>query len=290
MKLIDMTDQRFGRLVVIKQGPKRPAKSGGSNWICLCDCGKEFMAIGSNIRQGHTTSCGCAAVDWAKKLGSNPDFIAKRLQSTIKHGHKRRSGMSVEYRTWLAMKARCYDPKNKSYPDWGGRGIRVCDRWNTSFKDFLEDMGPRPPDKQSIDRIRVNEDYGPGNCRWATLQEQASEHKRNLIVIEIGGVRYESLQAACAAFGMPYSTVVARLKRGLDPEVALKTPIRGLPNSRGKPVICIETGQIFRAGADAVKWLRNNGRPKASQRGISDCCNDKQEIAFGYHWRSATAY
>lgn len=216
------------------KGAVRPSKSGGSNWICLCDCGTRFTAIGSNIRKGDTTSCGCVAKEWAIHMGSNVEFIAKRAISGARHGHKRRSGASVEYNTWLGMKRRCYDIKYKDYATWGGRGIRVCDRWNDSFEAFLEDMGPRPSDDHSIDRIEVNGNYEKGNCRWATPQQQAGEHKRNLLVTEIDGKRFESLSAACRAYDISYFLVFERIKRGISLEMAMKTPVRKLPNNRSR--------------------------------------------------------
>jgi hypothetical protein len=205
---------------------------GGSNWICVCDCGTEVIAVGSNLRRGSTKSCGCLAQEWSTHMGGNPEFIAKRAKSITRHGHKRKNAATVEYKTWLGMKRRCYDEKYKDYPNWGGRGIKVCDRWNDSFEAFLEDMGPRPSANHSIDRMQVNGNYEPGNCRWATLQEQGAEHRRNLTPVEIDGKCYPSLKAACAAYDVTYTAVFDRIKRGYDIEVALKTPIRKLPNTR----------------------------------------------------------
>lgn len=287
MKLIDITGQRFGRLTVLRKGPTRPGKMGGSNWICICDCGNETMTVGSQLRKGSTKSCGCLAKEWSTRLGGNPDFIAKRAAKQIKHGHKRKNAVSVEYKTWLGMKRRCYDEKYKDYATWGGRGIRVCDRWNNSFEAFLEDMGPRPSSKHSIDRLDSNLDYSPGNCRWATMQEQGAENRRGMVEVEVDGIRYASVQAACRAFGMSYSVVVERIQRGISADTALKTPVWGLPHTRSKKVVCLETGQIFKSGGEVVRWLRSNGHPQASQRAISYCCNAKQEDAYGYHWKFA---
>ncbi|HDR9285133.1 TPA: hypothetical protein QDB46_000187 [Burkholderia multivorans] len=232
MKLIDITGQRFGRLVVLGKGPKRPSKLGGSNWICRCDCGNEVIAVGSSLRSGGRKSCGCLGKEWAPKLGSNPEFIAKRASKQMKHGHKRKNAATAEYKTWLGMKRRCYDIKFKDYPNWGGRGIKVCDRWNDSFDAFFADMGPRPSSGHTIDRLDSNKDYEPGNCRWATVQEQGGENRRGLISVEIDGTKFSSLKSACEAYGMPYTAVFDRIKRGIDIETAMKTPIRKLPNNR----------------------------------------------------------
>lgn len=232
MKLIDITGQRFGRLTVLRKGPTRPGKMGGSNWICICDCGNETMTVGSQLRNGNTKSCGCLAKEWSTHLGGNPDFVAKRAAKKIKHGHKRKNAASVEYKTWLGMKRRCYDEKYKDYATWGGRGIRVCDRWNNSFEAFLEDMGPRPSSKHSIDRLDSNLDYSPGNCRWATAQEQGAEHRRGLIAVEVDGLSFPSLKAACEAYDVVYATVFDRVQRGHEVDVAIKTPTGKLPNTR----------------------------------------------------------
>ena len=99
----------------------------------------------------------------------------------FKHGHKTGAGPSAEYRTWLGMKRRCTDVKFKDYANWGGRGISVCDRWNKSFEAFLEDMGPKPSQEHQIDRLNPNDNYHPGNCRWATRQQNSSENRRDII-------------------------------------------------------------------------------------------------------------
>ena len=102
MKLIDRTGQRYGRLVAIEKSdvPRM--------WRCLCDCGVVLLVTGSNLTKGSTKSCGCLAKEWARHLGANREFIAKRSKAMVKHGGKRGSGPSPEYRTWLAMKSRCY--------------------------------------------------------------------------------------------------------------------------------------------------------------------------------------
>lgn len=220
MKLIDITGQRFGRLTVIEKLP--PRKGGGSDWLCRCDCGKETKAIGSNLRKGDTTSCGCAAKEWAAKMGANSEYIKIRAEKALVHGHKRKSGMSPEYRTWLNIKRRCYDKGCKDYENWGGRGIAVCERWIDSFENFLADMGPRP-ERLTIDRKDPNKDYSPDNCRWATVQEQGAENRRSLIPVIVRGQSFTNLLAACTYFKVKYSTVANRLHLGVDVETAFFT-------------------------------------------------------------------
>jgi hypothetical protein len=215
MQLIDIKGKRYGRLVVV-QKDRTPRK-----WLCKCDCGNTTLATGPNLRRGGTTSCGCALREWSSKLGSTREYVQKRAAKITQHGHKRRGQISIEYQTWLSIKRRCYDPKYKDYANWGGRGIEVCERWRTSFSAFLEDMGDRPEDKESIDRLDPNGNYEPCNCRWATLTEQGSENRRGMHSVIYKGREYQSLAAACRASGLKYTTVFQRIAAGYSIEAAL---------------------------------------------------------------------
>ena len=132
-----------------------------------------------------------------------------------------------EYEIWKSMKQRCYNPKNKRYSDWGGRGIKMCDRWKNSFKNFIEDMGKRPPDKHSIDRIDNDKDYCPENCKWATLDEQVNNARSNILITYNGktlNVSQWSKLVNIKAF-----TILARINLlGWSHEKALTTPVRRL--------------------------------------------------------------
>lgn len=140
-------------------------KEGGNLWNIKCDCGKEFIASPRDVRSGHTKSCGC----YQKELA------AARL---ITHGLTE----TKEYRIWCHMKGRCYNKKNKKYPRYGERGIKICDRWLNSFEDFLSDMG-KCPKEYSIDRIDNNGNYEPGNCRWASAKTQSNNSTRPKFVM-----------------------------------------------------------------------------------------------------------
>ena len=160
--LIDMAGQRFGRLTVL--GYVGKTKDRKSLWRCVCDCGRETVTMGRHMRSGHSNSCGCYAKDRVRET------------KTV-HGHKPKAGKSPTYATWLCMVQRCTRENWHAYHRYGGRGVTVCERWASSFENFLADMGERP-DGMTLDRINVDGHYEPGNCRWATAQEQARNKAR----------------------------------------------------------------------------------------------------------------
>lgn len=166
---IDLTEKRFGRLVVLEMKGKN--NNGAILWKCLCDCGKEHIVVGAKLKNGWTKSCGCFRIDFAR-------------ESFLKHGGRR----LPEYVAWSQMKGRCLNKNNLGYKDYGGRGIIVCERWINSFENFLFDVGRRPTSKHSIDRIKVEGNYEPGNVRWGTTMQQGG-NKRNNRWLEFRGER-----------------------------------------------------------------------------------------------------
>lgn len=149
--------------------------------------------------------------------------LSKRFgnQNSLKHGFARRNGKTLEYRIWIALRTRCNNPKSTAYRLWGGRGIKVCERWN-SFRNFLEDMGPIPTPQHTIDRFPNNDgDYEPGNCRWATRAEQ-NGNRRNNRILELNGVKKTGAQWA-RDLGITQATLNERIEKW-GVEKALATP------------------------------------------------------------------
>jgi hypothetical protein len=145
--------------------------------------------------------------------------------------------MNPAYEIWCGMRRRCCSPKSKDYPNYGGRGIRVCGRWS-SFDAFLEDMGERPSKGHSVDRIDNNGDYAPENCRWATPKMQADNRDFG-VKVTVNGVTYKSIAGACKALGLSNNTIRHRMwRRGMSAEQALDAPvIKGRCNRRLPPPI-----------------------------------------------------
>ena len=169
--MLDITNQRFGRLVA--QWPAGQTPDRKVIWLCLCDCSRLVTVIGNNLRSGGTVSCGCV-----QKLIASACCAMK-----VKHGHSGKR--TPTYFSWQNMRQRCNYPKDVNYIRYGGRGVTVCERWNT-FENFIADMGERPA-WRTLDRIDPYGNYEPANCRWATRSEQEANKrgKRDILRTKI---------------------------------------------------------------------------------------------------------
>lgn len=206
--IIDLTGQRFGRLVVLRR--EKTLKRGISRWLCQCDCGEQTVTSTGSLRSGLTRSCGCLHREAAREQG---------LKSAT-HGLTE----TRLYRVWGNMKTRCYNKRNRNYARWGARGITVCDEWRSDFQAFYDwAMANGYEDGLSIDRIDNDRGYSPDNCRWATPEQQAN-NTRKTTSIECNGEAYTLAQWS-KKLGIDKTTLFYRLKR-LPPEAAFTMPIQ----------------------------------------------------------------
>lgn len=196
--MIDLSGNKYNRLKVISLSE---VKNKRTYWNCLCDCGNNKIVEAQQMKSGKTKSCGCL----------NIESIVNR---NTKHGSSVRGKITPEFRAYYAMKNRCYNKSLAQYKDWGGRGINICDRWLDSFDNFLLDMGKRPSSKHSLDRIDNNKGYFLENCRWATKKEQASNTRRNRLILNIEtGVFYDTLVDAANSHGLTRAALEQRIRR-----------------------------------------------------------------------------
>ena len=197
-KIIDRRGQRFGRLVVIDDAEPFVAASGrvAMAWMCQCDCGSVFKLRSGSLTSGNTRSCGC---------------LRKELVGTWSRTHGMR--WTAEYRIWLGIRNRCNNPRCPNFADYGGRGIKICPEWD-SFLAFFSDMGPRPSDRHSVDRIDNNKGYEPSNCRWATQTQQSRNMRRNRYVLYLG--QRVCMAEAAELSGIPRDTLKRRVYLGWE--------------------------------------------------------------------------
>lgn len=204
MKSADLTGKRFGRLVAIERSD---SLNGHARWRCKCDCGKECVVHTASLKSGNTRSCGCYKTE-----------NAKRLYSTVRQNNKRL------YAAWNGMKQRCLNPKNASYHNYGGRGIKIAPEWANDYKTFYDwaiTSGYR--EGLQIDRIDNEGDYCQENCRFVDRKAQAN-NKRNVKLYTINGIT-KSLPQWCRECNQDYWLVRQRIfKLGWAIEDALSRP------------------------------------------------------------------
>lgn len=253
-KKSDLSGMRFGRFTVVEFHSNN--KHNQTMWRCRCDCGNERIVCVGNLNYGVSKSCGCLKSE-------------KLLESITKHGlHNTR-----EYKIWKKMRQRCRNPLDPAYPDYGGRGILVCKRWD-DFSNFIADMGTCPDLTLSIDRFPNNDgNYEPGNCRWATRTEQARNKRSNHIIKTSDGKM--SIAEAAERNAMPYARLKARLELGWKVIDAVREPgrqhsykrIEGaehigkvifLPHG-GRRYSIAEASKCFNVGIRTLLWRLHHG-------------------------------
>jgi hypothetical protein len=203
----DLTGQRFSRLLIVGYLGRR---HHSSLWRCICDCGNETDTLATSLKTGTTKSCGC----WQRE---------RMTRLTYKHGGRCRSQSRAEWRAWGTMLERCADTKRPQKKWYIEKGITVHPEWANDFGAFLRDVGRRPSDCHSLDRIDSTKNYEPGNVRWATWKEQARNRSNNRIVRYRG--REVTLVEATELAGIRYKTVKSRLAHGWSMERALSESI-----------------------------------------------------------------
>jgi hypothetical protein len=197
----DLTGRRFGMLIIL--GPAGCVYYAGRrciHWRARCDCGVECVKLGSNLGR-RTHGCGC------REGRTHPHYGMRR---------------HPEYRNWRAMIARCCGRTGRRRANYGRDGVRVCERWRKSFPAFLEDVGPKPSPRHTLDRINTHGNYEPGNCRWATVTEQLRNTRVNRLVTYRGQTK--PLAAWIEELDLPRGMVRTRIERGWPADEAFETP------------------------------------------------------------------
>lgn len=202
----DITGQKFGKVTVIDRDHQ--GRNSEWYWICRCDCGNITVVSGYRLRSGHTKSCGCLQEEQRRK------------------GFNKTHGMTDTriYYEWSNMKARCYNKNGNMYYAYGGRGISVCDEWRTSFVTFMEwALSHGYTDEMTLDRIDVNGNYCPENCRWIPPRKQYLNRSDNHIVEAFG--QKKTIKEWADETGLKYDTIERRINAyGWTPERAVSEP------------------------------------------------------------------
>lgn len=193
--MYDLSGKKFGKLTVLQ----RLRKNNKSGWICLCECGNKVFSTTNRLLTGHSKSCGCL-----KRNTIIFDKTDKRI-----------------YNIWKKMKDRCFIKNSKSYCNYGGRGITICEEWKASFESFRDwALNNGYSCDLTLDRINVNGNYEPSNCRWATRRQQAT-NKRNCHYLNYNG-ETKTLTEWAEECGIPTNTLKSKLKKGLTLKEIIK--------------------------------------------------------------------
>jgi hypothetical protein len=244
MRVIDLTGQRFGRLTVVKR--QGTSKDGQKTYLCRCDCGTERVVKSGNLRSGKTKSCGCLS----------RERTAKRNVENAKHG----GCGSRLYGIWYDMRQRCSYEKSINWHLYGGRGIKVCDEWQNSFKPFKEwAIANGYEDGLQLDRIDNDGNYSPENCKWSTRIEQGN-NRRTCVYVTIDGIT-KTVSEWCRKTGVNRMVAYGRIRRGWNPADAVTVTDPNVGRARNasskfKPVIV--DGEKFESIKSAAKHIGVN--------------------------------
>lgn len=283
-KLKDISNQRFG-LLVAKSIDKEHSVSN-IKWICQCDCGNTTIVNSSDLLSGHTKSCGCL----------------KHKAYNIKHGLRNER----IYHIWRLMKDRCYNKNSHSYGNYGGRGITVCEEWKNDFKAFYDWAISNGYNKDlksfdcTLDRIDVNGNYEPSNCRWITIKEQ-SVNKSNTIRVSINGIS-KPLREWCDIFHCPYNRALQRYIKIMRNDIKCddfsiifseetlyllpeKTPShqKHFVDYRERPIIQYDINNNVIKEWSGIKEIKNSG--DFNKNAVLNCCYGFALTHKGYKWR-----
>lgn len=204
----DISGRKFERWTVIRFIPDH-------GWLCRCECGNEKLVERQSLLLGTSRSCGCLRVEVSAR-------------KAFKHGAGVGGVLTPTYKVWRGMLNRCRNKNEPAYVDYGARGITVCQRW-ADYLNFLEDMGPRPSSKHSIERKDNNKGYEPGNCKWATAQEQANNRRSSRTITWKG--KTQTLAQWERETGVDQDTLGMRLLRGWTVEDTMTKPLKGKHNA-----------------------------------------------------------
>lgn len=272
MKALDLTGQRFGRLVVVKEAEPirfKPSNKTKRRWLCRCDCGGTVITTTGSLRSGATKSCGCYCKERQKENGRK----------------KRTHGLSGShiYNIWRGMKKRCNNPKNTAFHNYGGRGITICDEWNNSFEVFADwAFCHGYKEGLSIERIDVNEGYNPQNCCWIPRNEQGKNRRITRRFTDISGNEMYVIDVA-KQNSIPINVVHNRIRNGWSTERALNTPLIKNEN-RGKTVqqCSIDEHSVLKEFAS----VNDAGRAlNLSAQAIGKRCRTGGGVFAGYYWK-----
>lgn len=258
---VDITGERFGMLTALYRHPTEK-HNGAYKWVFRCDCGKEIVAVKGTVVSGYKKSCGCMTSAWKSAA-----------HTTHGYGHRGIAGI------WGKMKWRCYNPNCPQYPNYGGRGIVVCDEWKDNCAAFIEWALANGYEKGlTIERIDVNGNYEPNNCTWIPNEEQW-KNRREKKSKHFGGERV-SLKAVCAEKGLDYSVIKERLTMGWDIDKALSEPVKKynvLRDAAGNRIVLAAVAR--KHGVDESSLRKRVRRGQSLEQAVQELLDAKRSSA-----------